>query len=129
WRRCCRTGARPRCSSTARDLLTVTAHMLRWSTRLTVLSRSKAGIPAGEEDAYLLHRAAVADHLALTVGTPEDQEDAALTADALWAAGDGRTRLPGAGGVPTPREHVRLAYGAWLAAHPQLDPLAPGSWL
>ncbi|MGW6912190.1 hypothetical protein, partial [Streptomyces sp. NPDC054940] len=61
--------------------------------------------------------------------TPEDQEDAALTADALWAAGDGRTRLPGAGGVPTPREHVRLAYGAWLAAHPQLDPLAPGSWL
>lgn len=108
--------------TTARELLTVTCHMLRWSTTMTVQGRSGIAVQ-GEERNYRLHRAAVADQFALLTGTEDDVADANITGVELWAID-----RPNAGPATEPREYVREAYRAWLANHPLADPLTPGDW-
>lgn len=115
-------------NATARELLTVASHLLRWSTRMTRLTRQGGATPQ-EEREYRLHRAAMADHMALTTGSAADADEAGFTAVALLAADDKELTPSQAGYVPRPREYVRTAYGRWLAEHPDRDALAPGDWL
>ncbi|MER6782699.1 MULTISPECIES: hypothetical protein [unclassified Streptomyces] len=117
-------------ASSPYELLAVADHMLRWSTRMTVLAH-QGGAAVEEERSYRLHRAVVADRVALLSGMPADEADAEFTAVALLALlalDDESVAPPHAAYVSAPREYVRASYRAWLVANPALDPLTPGGW-
>ncbi|MFD6892400.1 hypothetical protein [Streptomyces sp. NPDC059957] len=114
-------------AASPRQLLTVAHHMLRWSARMTVLAH-QGGVTAEEERCYCLHRAVVADRVALLTGMPADVDEASFTAAALLALDDAFIAPPEAGVVLAPREYVRASYRVWMNANPTLDPLTPGDW-
>lgn len=113
---------------TGLELLTVANHLLRWTSRMAVLAR-QGGARTVEEREYRLHRAALADHLALTTGVEGDLEDADFTAGLLMDFDTGgRPTSALTGYRPAHREYVRICYRDWLADYPDRDALAPGEW-
>lgn len=62
-------------ATSPRELLTVANHVLRWSTRMTVLAH-QGGATAEEGRSYRLHRARRSDRVTLLTGMPADLADA-----------------------------------------------------
>ncbi|MFJ8856335.1 hypothetical protein [Streptomyces sp. NPDC102437] len=108
----------------SRRLLTLMAHLMRWSTRLRVQVLHHSVDPA-EERAYTMHKAAATDQLSLlSPGYARHAEHAQEAAAELWRLDS----QDAAGPYPAdPRAYVRRQYGAWLGERNRDDdPLSPG---